>query len=198
MNIKKLTVKANDHHRNGTENSRGFSSIKSFLGMFKIFKLLFHRYTPVNAKHNSLDDISNYMQISKNLACSGQPTETQFPLIQQAGYSVVINLATNDFIECPVDNEAEIVDQLGMKYCPIPVDFFKPQKRDFDTFVQAMNELKDERIWVHCFMNARASAFIYKYRCSVLGENPEDALWDLREIWEPMGVWKKFVYEDKL
>jgi hypothetical protein len=42
--------------------------------------------------------------------------------------------------------------------------------------------------------NMRASAFLYKYRCFIQGEDREAAIWDIREIWEPFGAWKKFVF----
>jgi hypothetical protein len=39
----------------------------------------------------------------------------------------------------------------------------------------------------------RVSAFTYRYRVSVLGQDQEAAAQDLHTIWEPFGVWKEFV-----
>lgn len=126
---------------------------------------------------------------------SGQPTETQFSIIQKAGYTVIINLTTDDFIERSPKNEEVLVTSLGVKYYHIPVDFLNPDWEGFDQFVNTMKDLSGEKVWVYCLVNARASSFIYKYRVTELGEDRQDALWDLREVWEPFGPWKQFVYD---
>ena len=69
-------------------------------------------------------------------------------------------------------------------------------QEDFDAFVNIMKSASDKKIWVHCAIGMRASAFLYKYRCSILGENRQTAIWDLREIWEPFGAWKKSLFCD--
>lgn len=161
----------------------------------KFLHSIVRRCSPFPIPDLSVEDIFNYLNYSDMLSSSGQPTQDQFTLIARAGYSVVINLATQDKIEFPVKDEASIVTDLGMVYIPIPVDFFNPSPSDFDRFVSAMKDVEKEKVWVHCMVNARASAFIYRYRLSVLGHDKEDALWDLREIWEPFGVWKTFVYK---
>jgi protein tyrosine phosphatase (PTP) superfamily phosphohydrolase (DUF442 family) len=169
--------------------------------IMKIFKsvrntllLLFYRYTPLKPAEKSIDNIFNYMAINDHIASSGQPTQGQFQWIKKAGYTVIIDLTTDDFIDNTVENEREIVTGFGLKYIQIPVVFSNPQRGDFETFVQTMKQLSEEKVWIHCLVNARASSFIYKYRTNVLGENKENALWDLREIWEPFGPWKGFVY----
>ena len=158
------------------------------------FRSTLRRFSPIKTKDTSVENILNYLNYNDNLSSSGQPTRKQFTLIAQAGYTLVINLATQDKIEVPLKHEDKIVTHMGMAYAHIPVDFFNPDPHDFHRFVRTMKDAPHEKIWVHCMMNARASAFVYKYRCTVLGENPEKAIWDLRQIWEPFGVWKTFVY----
>jgi protein tyrosine phosphatase (PTP) superfamily phosphohydrolase (DUF442 family) len=172
--------------------------MKALLSTRNILLLMIYRHTLLKPKHNSVEDITNYMKIKDNLSSSGQPTDIQFSFIQKAGFAAVINLSTTDFIESNPKNEADLVTQLGMKYFHIPVDFSNPQQDCFDQFVNIMKSLSGENVWVHCLVNARASSFIYKYRVAVLGEDKRDALWDLREIWEPFGPWKHFVYGDEL
>lgn len=141
----------------------------------------------------TMEDIMNVINYSDRLSSSGQPTKKQFALIRDAGYETVVNLAPYEFIENPLKNEAGIVTGLGMTYHHIPVDFFNPTDKDFDRFTEIMQAESDRNVWVHCAANARGSAFVYRYRCEVLGEDSQDAIWDLREIWEPFGVWKKFI-----
>ena len=177
--------------------TRAALALKMIKVIISILKLLVYKYTPLTPKQTAVEDICNHFDISPTLSTSGQPTQAHFKIIQNAGYTAVINLATDDFIESPLENEAEIVTGLGMKYYHIPVDFSNPTRDDFNRFVNIMQSLDGDRVWVHCFLNARASSFVYKYRISVLGEDRQTALWDLREIWEPFGVWRRFVFEEQ-
>ena len=47
----------------------------------------------VEGKLESLSDIFNFIQLDDRVATSGQPTESQFGLVKEAGYTTVINLA---------------------------------------------------------------------------------------------------------
>ena len=80
-----------------------------------------------------------------------------------------------------------------MHYTHIPVDFQNPTEQDFEQFCGVMKEIGDAPVMVHCAANMRVSAFVYRYRCEVLGEEPDKAIVDMQKIWEPFGVWKKFV-----
>ena len=169
------------------------NTLKTILGFLVS---VIDKYSPLKLRGDSIEDIYNYLRISDTLSISGQPTENQFYSIRDAGYKTVINLAPYDVIENPLKNEEAIVIKLGMKYVHIPVIFLKPTQEDFDTFVNTMQKACGGKIWVHCGANMRASAFSYKYRISVLGEDKQTAIWDLREIWEPFGAWKKFLSDD--
>jgi protein tyrosine phosphatase (PTP) superfamily phosphohydrolase (DUF442 family) len=183
--------------RKGGIRDRAVPVVNMIKIILDILKLLVYKHTPLNPKQTAVEDICNYFAVSQTLSTSGQPTQEHFKIIQKSGYTAVINLATGDFIESPLENEAAIVVGLGMKYHHIPVDFSNPTSEDFNQFVKTMQNLADDRVWVHCFLNARASAFVYKYRISELGEDREKALWDLREVWEPFGIWKRFVFGEK-
>jgi len=39
----------------------------------------------------------------------------------------------------------------------------------------------------------RVSSFIYKYRLTVLNEDPVEAKKDLDKIWQPSSVWQEFI-----
>ncbi len=80
-----------------------------------------------------------------------------------------------------------------MAYIHIPVDFKNPSEKDFDRFSDLLGGLNWDDTWIHCAANMRVSAFIYRYRCEVLNEDREEAKKDLKKIWEPIGVWKKFI-----
>lgn len=146
----------------------------------------------VKLDSQSVEHIFNYVPISNEVSTSGQPSEAELKLIREAGYGTVVNLAPHN-TENSLDDENGCVTNLGLNYIHIPVDFKNPTNEDFLDFVQAMNELKGEKVWVHCAANMRFSAFIYKYRCDILGEQKDLAIKDLNKIWEPFGVWKSFL-----
>jgi hypothetical protein len=56
-----------------------------------------------------------------------------------------------------------------------------------------MEANRARKVFVHCVVNYRVSAFMYLYRVLRLGVDPEDAIWDLRSIWEPDETWLAFI-----
>lgn len=167
------------------------NTIKSVL---RFYQSVLCKYLPGKWKVDSLEGVVNYIKCNDTFSLSGQPTKRQFSMIRKAGYAVVINLSPYDRIENPLKDEEAIVTSLGMQYVHIPVQMFKPTQANFDTFVRTMQNASNGKIWVHCAIGLRASGFLYKYRCSILGEDKHTAIWDLREIWEPFGAWKKFLF----
>lgn len=157
---------------------------------------ILQKYTGLSLGGNGIEDIFNYHGLNKKLSSSGQPTQAQFRSIQTAGFKTVINLLPRG-TENSLDNEAELIEELGMDYIHIPVHFWRPSEDNFKAFTSAMQRVSREKTWVHCAANARASAFIYRYRTEVLGEDPKTAIWDVREIWEPYRVWRQFISWDK-
>ena len=144
----------------------------------------------------SIKKIYNYHEVAGLYPTSGQPSDNQLKLLCSAGYEVIINLAPTSSLENSVVKEAEILAAQGSKYIHLPVDFKNPTEEDFGNFVSVLQEHKDSKVWVHCAANMRVSAFTYRYRVSVLGEEESNAKQDLHKIWEPFGVWKRFIEGD--
>jgi protein tyrosine phosphatase (PTP) superfamily phosphohydrolase (DUF442 family) len=154
---------------------------------------IFKRRKPFKTTSVSVGDIYNYVKIDNLFATSGQPDECQFRLIRDAGYETVINLAPRSVLENSLKDEGALLAELGMQYVHIPVDFMKPSDDDFAEFVRSLEANAERKVWVHCAANMRVSAFTYRYRRAVLGQNDGEVRADLDKIWEPFGVWKKFV-----
>jgi protein tyrosine phosphatase (PTP) superfamily phosphohydrolase (DUF442 family) len=140
----------------------------------------------------SLNQILNYFPISDNLATAGQPQREQFLDIARAGFTVVINLALTSS-DNAIPDEAIAVNNLGMEYIHIPVVWEAPQPGDFERFCKEMVRLRGRKVFVHCALNMRVSAFVYLYRVLEQGANPDEVKWDMLSIWEPEGVWKDFI-----
>ena len=165
------------------------NTIKTTLGFLQT---LVTRYTRFDLSKPSIEGIFNYLKIDERISTSGQPTEAQFELVQQAGFRRVINLAPAGG-ENALPDEAATLARLGIEYVHIPVDFQGPSEEDFREFCQAMELASSEPVWVHCAANMRVSAFLYRYRRDVLGEAPEALESDLSRVWQPFGVWKAFL-----
>jgi protein tyrosine phosphatase (PTP) superfamily phosphohydrolase (DUF442 family) len=165
---------------------RTFKTVLGY-GLTRIEKL-----AGFSLRASQLEAIYNYLPISTQLATSGQPTTNQFSAIQSAGYSIIINLAPAN-VENALPNEAAVVASLGMDYINIPVNFSHPRQQDFEKFVSLLQRHSHQKIWVHCAANMRVSCFIFKYRTAILGTNQNHAQADLRKIWQPNAVWKRFI-----
>ncbi len=148
-----------------------------------------------------MTEIRNFVQMSEAIGTSGQPTVKQFDEIAQAGYSAVVNLAMHDSDDAIAD-EGNIVTSLGMKYIHIPVPFDAPSKEHLRSFIRAMRAMDGNKVWVHCVVNARVSAFMYHYLRIDKGYDDNAARNQLLRRWEPKMdvVWTKFLQlrEDEL
>lgn len=143
----------------------------------------------------SLSAIRHFRLVGGRFGTGGQPTESQFQAIREAGFEAVINLAlpTSDHA---LANEGGIVTGLGMAYVHLPVNFDTPAAQDFRAFRQLMTAFADRRVFVHCAMNMRVSAFLFLYR--VLHEKiaVAEAERDLHAIWQPDEVWSRFIEQE--
>ena len=167
-----------------------FNTLKTTLGFVRS---VVERHSPFAKARHSIEQIYNYLNIDKLYATSGQPDEDQFGLIRDAGYEVVVNLAPTSALENSLKDEAGLLQELGVDYVHIPVDFNNPTESDFARFVHTLEEHAGRKVWVHCAANARVSAFTYRYRRAVLGVDEGSARADLDKIWSPFGVWKRFL-----
>lgn len=144
-----------------------------------------------------MKDIINYYQVNPNLATSGQPTATQFQLIAQNNYQVMINLALPSSDNALAD-EGAIVTELGLIYIHIPVVWESPRVEEVKLFYDLMTIFKDRKVWVHCAKNMRVSCFIYLWQKHLLKLPEEQASYSMKEIWQPQGVWQKLIEETAL
>jgi uncharacterized protein (TIGR01244 family) len=139
-----------------------------------------------------LTSIYNFRRLDDRLATAGQPTAEQLAAIKNAGFTTVINLATAD-PRYALPDEANIVARLGLTYEHIPVIWETPTHADLERFFAAMARHAREPVFVHCAANMRVSAFMFLYRVKQLGWRVEDALPDLRALWQPNPTWQAFI-----
>ena len=130
----------------------------------------------------------NTVIVSDALATSGQPSGAQLGRLHAQGYTTVINLAPPGSYGALRD-EPQLVAAAGMQYLSIPVDFDKPDPRDFERFRTALGRLRGQRVWVHCQMNMRASVFVFLYRVIDEGVAIDRAIEMVHAVWVLNTAW---------
>jgi ribosomal protein L11 methyltransferase len=136
----------------------------------------------------------NHRIISGQLGTAGQPRPEHFAELAQAGYEAVINLAP---VTSPnaLPDEAERVRAQGLQYFHIPVPWDQPRADHLREFSDLMETLSGRRIFVHCALNMRVSAFVFLDRVLRQGLAPDIAIGDLVSIWNPNPVWSAFIHQ---
>ncbi|MCW8875539.1 MAG: protein tyrosine phosphatase family protein [Kangiellaceae bacterium] len=140
--------------------------------------------------NKSLHEIKNFRFVSDKFASAGMIDLKQYSHIKEYGFKHVINLIPGMQLK-----ERRHVESLGMTYEQIPVDWGNPKLADFEKFVDFMKSYGDEKVFVHCQLNWRASSFVYLYRVTQLGVSQKEAKTDLKAIWKPHDGWDKYIKE---
>ncbi|MET0102719.1 MAG: protein tyrosine phosphatase family protein [Sedimenticola sp.] len=140
----------------------------------------------------AIEEITNYIRISDRLASSGQPEEHQFKDIAQAGYQVIINLAMPNS-DNTTPEEGYIVTARKMQYVHIPVPFEAPTSTHIKDFISIMKAFDKKKVWIHCVVNYRVSAFMFLYMRYVENKSREEANKVILKSWEPNDAWKSFM-----
>ena len=136
----------------------------------------------------------NYVDWRPGLASSSQPSAAWLREVDPAQIDLVINLAPPG-VHGSIAEEGAIVASRGVKYVNIPVVFSKPTADDFRRFSELLATNKDRRVFVHCQVNMRGTAFTFLYRVIHEGADAREAMAKLTSIWVPDPVWKRFIEE---
>lgn len=139
-----------------------------------------------------MNKILNHIKINELISTSGQLKIEEFELIANEGFEVVINLAvptTSNSLE----NEDKIVSNLNMSYIHIPVSFENPKILDLKLFLNILQSLGANKVWIHCAKNYRVSAFIYVYHKYILHTPFEEIDLSIFDIWQPSLVWQELM-----
>jgi protein tyrosine phosphatase (PTP) superfamily phosphohydrolase (DUF442 family) len=138
------------------------------------------------------DTIRDLVLATDRIATAGQPTAEQFASIREAGYPIVVNLALPTSTGA-LPNERELADTAGIEYVHIPVDWQQPSAADVDAFFAVMDANRERRVFVHCALNNRASAFVYLYRRIRDRVSDREASEPMYRVWMPFDQWADLV-----
>ena len=147
---------------------------------------------PLHADPHDPVDIPAWHRLAPGLTTSGQPAEAHLERLAALGIGHVINLALHSHEQALADEGASL-SRLDIGYTYIPVDFSAPTEADFAAFCAAMAANVGAALHVHCILNLRVSAFLYRYRREVVGLSETAAAPDLDRLWRPGGAWAKFI-----
>lgn len=142
----------------------------------------------------SVDDAFNYKKVSESISTAGLLSEQQIDALKQEGYQSVINLLPNDS-EYALQGEKERIENQGISYKYIPVEFNAPTEHDYVEFENTMKALQGNRTMIHCAANYRVSAFYAIYARRNLGWSVNEANEHIASIWNPAehDPWETFI-----
>lgn len=142
----------------------------------------------------AIENSYNFKRVDALVTTSGAVGPNRLKDLGPEGYDVVINLLPNES-EYAVDNEQEIVEEQGIKYVHIPVDFKNPTLADYDQFVSALEEAKERKVHIHCAANYRVSAFYALYAEARRVWSRTEAQEFINALWQPEAhpAWPEFI-----
>lgn len=138
----------------------------------------------------TLTDIKNFNKISPFFASSGMPTSDELVVVKNQGYQHVINLLPGDY-----SAEQTQVESLQMTFNQIAVDWSSPTLKNFQDFVALMKpyEKANEKVFVHCYINYRASVFSYLYQVTQQDVDDDMAKQKMLDIFKPKEAWQQYI-----
>ena len=146
----------------------------------------------------SIEDSYNFRRIHDGLTTSGLMSVAQLGDLHREGYDAVINLLPDSY-EHAVADEDRIVQEQGLDYVYIPVDFAAPTHADLEAFADAMDARVGRKVHVHCAANYRVSAFygLYALRNGLCTD--DEAMELMRDVWNPAddAVWSAFIADER-
>jgi RimJ/RimL family protein N-acetyltransferase/protein tyrosine phosphatase (PTP) superfamily phosphohydrolase (DUF442 family) len=137
-------------------------------------------------------DAVNTRPVFDDLWTSGQLSVGDIQRLPELGVAAVVNLALPTASNA-LPGEAELITRLGIPYVQIPIPWEQPEQHHLQQFFGVLDAFTGQRVWVHCAMNYRVSAFIYLYRRLRRGEADADARNPMDTIWTPNAVWQAFI-----
>lgn len=142
-------------------------------------------------------DIRNWLRLSDRITTSGRLQSGDPERLAAIGTRHVINLALADHPEALPDADTAMANA-GLRYTHIPVPFDAPTDEHYRAFAAAL-DADDEPVHVHCIMNWRVSAFLFRWNRErgmdeAAARRQMEAIWSPEENDHPAApVWAAFI-----
>ena len=144
------------------------------------------------------EDIRAWQRLDAEITTSGRIEDKDVARLAALGVRHVVNLALETHPEALADEGAKLTGQ-GIAYTHIPVPFDARGEDHFAAFRKAVEE-GPRPVHVHCIMNWRVSAFLYRLNRDHRGMAEPEARAIMERQWSPDGsdrpeakVWAAFI-----
>lgn len=114
-------------------------------------------YVEKTDKLKEAEAIFTFTRVSESFCTAGQPTMEQLENLKKQGFKTIINLRPHS--EYQGEKEEAKAKELGFRYINIPVVYLAPKDENVDAFLKATDEIKNEKVLIHCTAAIRVSAF---------------------------------------
>jgi len=129
------------------------------------------------------EHIACWQRIDARVTTSGRLEAPDIDALAAIGVAHVVNLALAESPGALAD-EADLLAQRGIAYTHIPVPFGAPDEAHFAAFRKALEGGK-EPVHVHCIMNWRVSAFLFRWNRDHAGMAEAEARALMERQWSP-------------
>lgn len=127
-------------------------------------------------------DIRNWLRIDKRITTSGRLQPHDPARLAAIGVAHVINLALAEHPEALPD-AAKLMSDAGLRYTHIPIPFNAPNETHYRAFCAAL-EHEEAPVHIHCIMNFRVSALLYRWHRERIGMDEAQARAWLDQMWK--------------
>jgi uncharacterized protein (TIGR01244 family) len=124
--------------------------------------------------------IRAFLQVTPEFCTGGQPRVEHYAMLKSKGVKTVLNLRRPS--EHRADEEKQLVEELGMKYVNIPVDYQNPTPETVDEFLKITDDKASRPMFVHCTAAIRAGAYWAIRRVLRDGMNWDAALEEAKKV----------------
>jgi protein tyrosine phosphatase (PTP) superfamily phosphohydrolase (DUF442 family) len=138
--------------------------------------------------------IPKYLEVTPLLGTGGQPTDTGLRTLADKGYKAVVNLRT-ETEKVDLVAEEKLVRELGLKYYSVPLVGTAPDDRSAVEYLRVMDELKGEKVFVHCAAANRVGAVVMIQRVLRDGLTQDEAEEEAARIGLHTDVLRNFARE---
>ena len=146
--------------------------------MFTLLILL--SLVQAQAPASELPPIRNFMKVTPEFCTGGQPRPEHFAQLKKDGVKAVLNLRQPG--EHRAAEEQDAVQQAGLKYFNIPVNYRTPTEESVDEFLRITDDPANRPMFIHCTAAIRVGAYWMIRRVLRDGMTYDEALTEARKV----------------
>lgn len=132
------------------------------------------------APASELPPIRNFMKVTPEFCTGGQPRPEHFAQLKKDGVKAVLNLRQPG--EHRAAEEQDAVQQAGLKYFNIPVNYRTPTEESVDEFLRITDDPANRPMFIHCTAAIRVGAYWMIRRVLRDGMTYDEAVTEARKV----------------